>query len=140
MANGAALARLPFDPPSTPIAATVGEPIENKVGIAVADACEAFGVALAEGGNPMRTETRRLNGERLAAVVELWLAHRDIDDFRALAQREGSRTLLARHAAGMRQGADIPEMAIARTFDELCSLVVTVAGQVAATEAAFRMN
>ena len=87
-----------------------------QIGVAIADAVEAIGIALAEGGAPMRAEIRTLNGERLAAVVELWLHHfGEIDDFRGLAQREGRRVLLERHAAEMRQqlGEDVPETAIA---------------------------
>jgi hypothetical protein len=91
----------------------------------------------------MRAETRALNGEKLAAVVTLWLDHiGEIDDFRGLALAAGRRVLLERHAAGLRQqlGANVPEAAIARTFDELCGHIITVANQVAAIEMAFRSN
>jgi hypothetical protein len=147
MANGATV-RLPLagEPVSTPAKAKpAAAPAATaiQIGTAMADAVEALGVALVEGGTPMRAETRTLNGEKLAAVVELQLAHfGETDDFRGLAQREGRRVLLERHAAGLRQqlGANVPEAAIARTFDELCICVVTVANQVAAIEAAFRTN
>jgi hypothetical protein len=139
--NGAAALHIVPAPESKDIA--TGKPIEAEVGIAVANACEAFGIALAEGGAPMRAETRKLNGEKLAVVVELWLDHfGQVDDFRALAQRAGCSALLERHAVGMRQllGADVPDAAMTRTFDELCACVVSTAGQVAAVEAAYRSN
>jgi hypothetical protein len=149
MANGA-VARLPFDPPSAP-AATAGKPgaasaaTAIQVGVAMADAVEFVGRALidVEGGAPLRAATRELGGTRIAAVVTLWLDHfGEIDDFRSLAQREGCRVLLERHAAEMRQqlDKDIPDAAIADTFDELCACVVTAANEVVAIEMAYRTN
>jgi hypothetical protein len=141
--NGVAVA-LPVEPtptqakPAAPPAATA-----IQVGEAVADAVEALGRGLAEGGAPMRAETRALNGEKLAAIVEIWLHHfGEIDDFRGLAQREGVRALRARHGEALRQqiGADCSEQAITGTFDELCGHIVTIAGQVAAIEAVYRSN
>jgi hypothetical protein len=149
MANGVAALPLAFEPAPESKDAAVGSPgaapaaTAIQVGVAVANACEAVGIALAEGGAPMRAETRAMSGERLAVVVEHLLAHLgEIDGWRDLAQREGRRVLLERHAAGMRQqlGADTPAAAIARTFDELCGYIITAAIQVAAIELAYRSN
>jgi hypothetical protein len=115
------------------------------LGIAMADAVEALGAALidVEGGAPLRAENRTLNGEQLAAVVELQLAHfGTIDDWRGLALAEGRRVLIERHGAALRRrfGADVPEAAIDAAIADLCTWVITVAGQVSATEMAFRTN
>jgi hypothetical protein len=142
MAVNGATARLPVEPISSK-AKPATPPVAIQIGSAMADAVDALGVAMAEGDIPMRPGTRTLNGEKLAVVVELWLHHfGEIDDFRGLAQREGRRVLLERHAAGLRQqlGANVPETAIATTFDELCGHIVTIAGQVAAIEAVYRSN
>jgi hypothetical protein len=142
MANGATVALLP---PTSGLASTCAKTEPStaiQIGIAVANACEALGVALAEGAR-MCAGTRALNGERLAAVVTLWLDHiGEIDDFRALAQREGCRELVARHAAEMCQllGENVPDTAIAKTFDELCGYIVAAAGQVTAIELAYRAH
>ena len=148
MANGSVALHVALEPAQdAPARATAGTPsaaaTEIEIGVAVANACEALGVALAEGSAPMHAETRTLNGEKLAVVVELWLHHfGEIDDFRGLAQREGVRALRARHGEVLRQqlGENVPETAIVRTFDELCSWVVTAAAQVTAVERVFRAN
>jgi hypothetical protein len=145
MANGA-VARLPFDPPSTSAGAKpAAPPVAIQIGDAMADAVEFVGRALVdvEGGAPLHAATRELGGTRIAAVVTLWLDHLgEIDNFRGLAQREGCRVLLARHAAEMRQqlGADCSEAALTECFDELCSWVITVAAQVTAVERVFRAH
>jgi len=140
MAANGAVVRLPVELAST--CAKTEPSTAIQIGSAVADAVEAFTRAMAEESIPMRPETRTLNGEKLAVVVELWLDHREVDDFRSLALRAGCSALLERHAVGMRQllGADVPDAAMVRTFDQLCACVVSTAGQVAAVEAVYRSN
>jgi hypothetical protein len=142
MANGsAALHLVPASESENTSAPRAG--IEVEIGIAVANACEAFGVALAEENIPMRAETRTLNGEKLAVLVELWLAHLgEVDDFRGLAQRAGCSALLERHGKAIHQllGAGVPETTITECIGELCGLVLGVANEVAAVESVMRAN
>jgi hypothetical protein len=145
MPNGVAALHLVPAPESKD--AAVGKPdagIETAIGIAMAAAAEAFARALTdvEEGASLRAASRELGGERIAAVATIWLDHREIDDFRGLAQREGVRALQTRYGEALHQqlGADCSETAIAECFDKLCAWVTTVAGQVVATEMAFRLN
>jgi hypothetical protein len=146
--NGVAVA-LPVEPaetkPGTVSGFSTPTEIERSIGEATASAVEALIVALidSEGGAPMRPEIKALNGEKLAVVVELWLAHLgEVDDWRGLALAAGRSAILERHGEALRQqiGAGVSDAAIAGCIDELCGWVVTVAGQVAAIEAAYRSN
>jgi hypothetical protein len=143
MAANGAVVRLPVELAPTCAKAEPSAAMAIQIGIAVADACEALGVALAEGGTPMRPETRKLSGEKLAVVVELQLASiGTMPDFSGVAVVEGCRVLLERHAAGMYRvlGENVPEAAVAKTFNELCGHIIIAAKQVTAIELAYRSN
>ena len=148
MANGHRALSLVFEPPSDlanePMP-TSPVPIDAMIGTAIVGAVEAVGLMLidVEGGAPLRAETRTLGGDRLAVVVEHLLAHPgEIDDWRDLAQREGMRSLHQRYGTALRQqlGADVSGAVIDAALSELCALVITAAGQVAAIERVFRAN
>jgi hypothetical protein len=144
MANGTPALKLVPAPESkdTPAEATA---IGVAIGPAMADSVEALGLALidTESGAPLRAEIRTLNGEKLAQIVELQMAHLgEIENFAVVALAEGRRVLLERHRAGLHRqlGADVPEEAIVGCIDELCGWILTIAGRVTATEMAFRSN
>jgi hypothetical protein len=145
MPNGAVV-RLPLElqPPSPPAPAVTDKPTAGieatKIGSVVADAAEIFAMAMAEydTGGALSQATRTASGERLGRVAEEFLsAFGELPNLVATAHHEGRRTLLARHAAILRQHYGlIPEAAI----NELLDHVVAIASKVARDEMAFRAN
>jgi hypothetical protein len=96
-ANGAAVALL-----SEPAPTDGGEPdlIEQRIGVATADAVAAFGQALIEYYTTGHTTVARTTGGDAAARL-FWLRQQLVPDadFAALARREGMRVLRARLGA-----------------------------------------
>ena len=93
MANGVAALRLVDSTVSAPAAAPAKTEIEAAIGEAVASATAGLCFALFEyqdGG--LRPETKRVMGERVAAVVMLQLAHEDDHDFAVKAR--GAKCIL----------------------------------------------
>jgi hypothetical protein len=148
MANGATVALLPPASGPAPAQAKPAAPpaaTAIQIGSAVADAVEALIVALidTESGAPLRPETKALNGEKIAQVVELQLdALGEVDDFRNLALAAGRSAILERHGEALHRllGAGVPETAIVECIDELCGHIITVATEVAAVEAVYRSH
>jgi hypothetical protein len=97
MANGVAVLRPLAEDPAPALAPTDGEPIEQRIGIAMADAVAAISLGCVEWGwgGGLTVPTKSLGGERIAALY--WLAQSSGPDFEATARTEGRRVLLERH-------------------------------------------
>ena len=141
MANGHAAPRaLELDSITASKPDAAGPLIEITIAAAVASATMAFvaGVIDWQALGAMTPAVREQNGELLARVVELELAHLGEIDFDAV-RLESRRVLHQRHGDAFR-AVDCDAVMVDAGFDELIGYVLTIANNVVASELAFRSH
>jgi len=125
MVNGVAIASPLADGP-TPFE----EPIESRIGTAIASAATALCFAVLEqNGGGLDPKTREAGGSRIAEVVQLQLGHELGDhDFTRIAYREGKARLRQYLDGNFNQqhGAPAGEEAVDAILSELLEIVARV--------------